>query len=213
MGRVAVRKGIQPTGIKKRYPESDHTPKALNPVGIACWPCTIEASTTFLEIDMTHTFRNRVATSLRQLAVPFALSAALFVHAPAQAAGLNDASMNVSLIPVGSVLITASVVAASADSAANASKTVFNEVGSFVVRSVNASARGTVYVLERASDGARYSVEVMGKGLKASATVVGAVVSSTAMASGVMLVSAGEVLAFIPNAIGQALLHNERLTF
>ena len=69
----------------------------------------------------------------------------------------------------------------------------------------------TVLVLERASDGARVSVEVAGRGVAASAHGVGAVVACSVIGTGVILSVAGEVLAFIPNALGQALLHNERL--
>ncbi|RYZ09614.1 MAG: hypothetical protein EOO24_09725, partial [Comamonadaceae bacterium] len=68
-----------------------------------------------------------------------------------------------------------------------------------------------VYVLERASDGARASVEVAGRGASAAAAVVGTSVTVTVLASGVLLSTAAEVIAFIPNAVGQALLHNERV--
>ena len=70
---------------------------------------------------------------------------------------------------------------------------------------------GTVYVLERASDGARVSVEVAGRGVAASAYGVGTVVTCSVIGTGVVLSVAGEVLAFVPNALGRALLHNERL--
>ena len=35
----------------------------------------------------------------------------------------------------------------------------------------------------------------------------------SAIGTGIVLSAAGEVLAFIPNAMGQALLHNERVVF
>ena len=76
---------------------------------------------------------------------------------------------------------------------------------------MQASAEGTVYLLERTSDGARASVQVLGHGAAASAHGVGTVVLCSAIGTGVLLSVAGEVLAFVPNAIGQALLHNERL--
>jgi hypothetical protein len=40
---------------------------------------------------------------------------------------------------------------------------------------------------------------------------VGTVVQTSATAAGVILSTAGKVLAFIPNEIGKALMHNERL--
>jgi hypothetical protein len=80
------------------------------------------------------------------------------------------------------------------------------------VVAVEASVDGTVYVLERASDGARASIKVAGRVAQSSANAVGASVLVTVIGSGVVLSAAGEVLAFVPNAIGRALLHNERLS-
>ena len=48
-----------------------------------------------------------------------------------------------------------------------------------LVKGVEASARGTVYVLERVSDGARTSIEVAGKGVASSAMVAGTVLVVT----------------------------------
>ena len=79
------------------------------------------------------------------------------------------------------------------------------------VKAVEASARGTVIVLERASDAATVSVELGAAAAGGVALSVGATVVTTVVASGVVLSAAGEAIAFIPNAIGRALLHNERL--
>ena len=80
-----------------------------------------------------------------------------------------------------------------------------------VVKAVEASAVGTVYLLERASDGAQASVEVVGKGSRAVAYGVGTTVECSLVTGGVVLSVAGAVIAFVPDAIGTALLHNERL--
>ncbi|EER58761.1 conserved hypothetical protein [Acidovorax delafieldii 2AN] len=45
----------------------------------------------------------------------------------------------------------------------------------------------------------------------ASAYAVGTVVACSVISTGVVLSVAGEALAFVPNALGRALLHNERL--
>ena len=79
------------------------------------------------------------------------------------------------------------------------------------VVAVEASVAGTVYLLERASDGARASVRLAGRAAQGSAIAVGTVVTVSVIGSGIVLSAAGEMLAFIPNAIGRALLHNERL--
>jgi hypothetical protein len=76
------------------------------------------------------------------------------------------------------------------------------------VVAVEASATGTVWVLERASDGARASVTLAG-GVSVS---LGTAVAVTAISTGWVLSAAGEAIAFIPNQIGAALLYNERVT-
>lgn len=76
------------------------------------------------------------------------------------------------------------------------------------VVAVEAGARGTVWVLERASDGARASVQFGGQ----ASAALGMAVMVTAIGSGYILSAAGEAVAFVPNAIGTALLHNEQVT-
>src|SRR5574344_916039 len=78
------------------------------------------------------------------------------------------------------------------------------------VQAVQASAMGTVIVLERASDGAQASLELTGRAASATAYGVGTVVACSVIGTGAILSVAGEVLAFVPNALGRALLHNER---
>ena len=83
---------------------------------------------------------------------------------------------------------------------------------SLVLRAVESTARGTVWVLERASDGARVSVEVAARAAGAASLALGTAVTVSAIGAGVILSVAGEAVAFIPNAVGRALLHNQRLT-
>ena len=80
------------------------------------------------------------------------------------------------------------------------------------VVAVEASAEGTVWVLQRASDGARASVRVTGQAAGAASVAAGTVVTVTTLGSGQLLTAAGQALAFIPNALGAALLHNERVS-
>lgn len=81
-----------------------------------------------------------------------------------------------------------------------------------VVKSVEASATGTVYLLERASDGSRVSVAVLSSGAVVASASVGSLVTVSVISAGTVISAAGAVLAFIPNAVGRALLHNERVT-
>ena len=81
-----------------------------------------------------------------------------------------------------------------------------------VVKSVQLSARGALCVLERASDGVQVSVEVVARGVERTSMVVGKTVQVAVIGAGAVLSIAGEAIAFVPNEIGRALLHNERVT-
>jgi hypothetical protein len=138
----------------------------------------------------------------------FAFAAALCGPALAQ----SEASAALSMLPVASVVGAASVAAAGAG-AVSAAPVILSAVGAvFVIKAVEVSARGTVYLLERASDGSQVSVEIVGRGAGAASYGVGATVAVSVIGAGVVLSAAGEAIAFIPNTLGRALLHNERLT-
>lgn len=148
-------------------------------------------------------------TLARWLLATSALCSAVLLPLPALAQ--SEASAALSLLPVASVVGTASAGAA-ASGAAVALPAALSLAGAVLtVQAVQVSALGTVYLLERASDGAQASVQVLGRGAAASAHGVGTVVVCSVIGTGVLLSVAGEVLAFVPNALGQALLHNERL--
>ena len=80
------------------------------------------------------------------------------------------------------------------------------------VVAVEASATGTVWVLERASDGARISVTLAASAAGGLSLATGAAVTVSVVGAGWVLSAAGKALAFIPNEIGAALLYNERVT-
>jgi hypothetical protein len=71
---------------------------------------------------------------------------------------------------------------------------------------------GLVLQPERAADGAQASVEIAGRAAAGSALAVGTVVTVSVIGAGVLLSAGGEVIAFIPNKVGRALLHHERLS-
>ncbi len=112
--------------------------------------------------------------------------------------GPSDASAALSAVPVAISVVAPSVVLSAG--------------ATFVVVAIESTARGTVWVLERASDGARISVEFSGKVVAGAATSIGTAVVVTAISTGYVLSAAGEAIAFIPNEIGASLLHNERVT-
>lgn len=134
---------------------------------------------------------------------------ALLAASPAQAQ--SEASVGLSMLPLASVVGTASVAGAAASTAVALPAALAVSGAVLTVQAVEVSARGTVLLLERASDAATASVELAGAAVGGLALSVGASVVTTVIASGVILSAAGEVLCFIPNAIGRALLHDETI--
>lgn len=123
--------------------------------------------------------------------------------------GPSQASAALSLAPVALSVgaVSASGVALSAAPAALLSAGV-----TLTVVSVEVIGGATVWVLERASDGARISLRTSGQLAKGVVVATGAAVTVGVIASGTVLSVAGEVIAFIPNEIGKALLHNEQVS-
>jgi hypothetical protein len=77
---------------------------------------------------------------------------------------------------------------------------------------VDASATGAVWVLERASDGARATMRLSAQAAGGLSVVAGTAVVVTAVSTGWVLSTASRAIAFVPNEIGAALLYNERVT-
>ena len=80
------------------------------------------------------------------------------------------------------------------------------------VVAVEASATGAIWVLERASDGARATVKLSSQAAGGMSVAAGTAVVVTAVSTGWVLSTASRAIAFIPNEIGAALLYNERVT-
>jgi hypothetical protein len=76
---------------------------------------------------------------------------------------------------------------------------------------VETVADGVVVVLKGASDGVTVSVRLSGNAAQGLSTAVGTAVTVTAISTGYVLVMSGTALAFIPNEVGQALLHHSRV--
>jgi hypothetical protein len=79
------------------------------------------------------------------------------------------------------------------------------------VVSVEAVVSGTVWVLQRASDGARVVIRWGSQAAGVASMAVGTAVTVTVIGAGCILSAAGEAIAFVPNALGASLLHNERI--
>jgi len=138
---------------------------------------------------------NTQSFSVRRFAVT-ALLAGSLAAAKAQS-GLSEASA-LSALPIA-VSVAAPVLVLSAGA-------------TLTVVAVEASAVGSVWVLERASDGARASVRLGSEAAGALSVAAGTVVVVTAVSTGWVLSTASRAIAFVPNEIGAALLYNERVT-
>ena len=126
-----------------------------------------------------------------------ALAALLVVNLAAAQAQSIEASM-LSTLPIA-VSVAAPVMVLSAGAV-------------LTVVAVETSATGAVWVLERASDGARSSLRLSAQAAGGLSVMAGTAVLVTAMSTGWVLSAAGAAIAFIPNEIGAALLYNERVT-
>jgi hypothetical protein len=136
------------------------------------------------------------------------IACSVLVAGPVRAQSEVSALSDLSGLPLASVVIGGSAAGASL-----VAPVVLSAAGAvFVVKAVEVGALSTVYVLERASDGARVSLEVVGRGAANASTAAGTLVTVSVIGTGVILSAAGEAIAFLPNALGRALLHNERLT-
>ena len=79
-----------------------------------------------------------------------------------------------------------------------------------------AASAGTVWVLERASDGSRASLNFSGN-VAGAVSGVGSIAAGTAIGVsacrvGWVLAAAGKAIAYVPNEMGRALVYNERIT-
>ena len=87
---------------------------------------------------------------------------------------------------------------------------VVGVTGSVVVDSVSIVADGIDVVLEGAGQASRATVRLSGEAARGLSIAAGTVLQVVAMSAGQALVLSGKVIAFIPNEVGQALLHHAR---
>ena len=170
--------------------------------------------TTFKEtfVNQPTTFTRHIPTAwgrgLRRSLCALGMVGALWGAVPAHAQ--SDTSLVLSALPLASMVAVASQGGAS-DEVLAAPLLVSGVGASLLVESVEASANGVVYVVKNVATGASAVLEVSGNAAGAASVGVGTVVQSSAIGAGVILSAAGKVLAYIPNAVGKALMHNERL--
>ena len=136
-------------------------------------------------------------SALRSSLVAVTVAGALIASADARAESSNELS-EASLVPVAiSVALPVVVVGTAA---------------SVVVTGVEASAHGTVWIVENVADGVKGSICFAGQVVGSVAVAAGTVIVVTAVATGMVLSTAGHVIAFVPNEIGRTLSYNQRVS-
>jgi hypothetical protein len=139
---------------------------------------------------------------MKPLLAALALSLALTAQAQSELSAISVAPVALSVVAVSATGAALGVAPSALLSAGTA----------LVVVSVEVVGGVTVWVLERASDGARISLRTSGQLAKGVVVSTGAAVAVSVIGTGTVLSVAGEVIAFIPNEIGKALLHNEQVS-
>jgi hypothetical protein len=89
---------------------------------------------------------------------------------------------------------------------------VLSGTAALTVISVEASADGVVWIVERASDGVRGTVRFTRELAGALSIAAGEMITVVAMGTGWLLCSAGKAIAFVPNEIGSTLLYSQRIS-
>jgi hypothetical protein len=166
---------------------------ALVAITLPCWRCLRTIALSSLRL-----FHMKPPSASRTRGTTLAIAAAIAVHAAAHAESSASEVSEASMIPVAiSVALPVVLVAG---------------VGSIVVTGVQASAEGTVWVVESVADGVKGSICFAGRAVGAASVAVGTVVVVTVVGTGMVLSAAGHVIAFIPNEIGRTLSYNQRVS-
>ena len=84
--------------------------------------------------------------------------------------------------------------------------------GSFVVGGlVVASVELVTLTLKNVATGSQYVIKASGKAVQGASVAVGTSVRVVAESTGYAVIASGKLLAFIPNALGEALLHHSEV--
>ncbi len=78
----------------------------------------------------------------------------------------------------------------------------------FVVESVHTAADGSILILNGVSEAVQVSLRIVGDSVISATTLAGKVLTVSVTAAGHILHAGGEVVAFVPNAASQTLMHS-----
>lgn len=137
----------------------------------------------------------KLKSKLQGLVISVALMFTLPMGAVAHADGSTRASQNLSAASGLVVLGSMSVLASGSE---------------LIVTGVEQSARGVSVVVKQVGNASGEAVALLLDGASASSVSVGSAVQASATGVGYVLVASGKAIAFIPDEIGQSLIHQSR---
>ena len=115
-------------------------------------------------------------------------------------------SMGVGSLVIGSLVIGSLVIGSAG---------LVSAGGQFLVESVEKTVDGAVFVLSNMSQdlskAGKISVRVSGNASGAASVIAGQSVQLVAESAGTVIMASGEIVAFIPNQIGQSLMHHSNV--
>lgn len=124
----------------------------------------------------------------------------------------KDASQGSKTLASGAALSAASVQLLSVEGKpVEASMVTALAGGVLVAGIIQSTADGVSLSVTSLVNGSKWVLKLSQEAFRVAAVSVGTVIRVSAEASGHVLVASGKVLAFIPNALGQALLHQSRM--
>lgn len=150
--------------------------------------------------------------SIRHALLNLGLSASMLfpLYTQAQSTHMNASEK----ISYGTLSVITSPAASSHNNSGPAGSAFAGLFGSYMVvaGSVEAGKDVVEFTLDGISNGARISVQVSKATAEKLKVSVGTTLNLISHATGAVLVTSGNVLAFIPNTVGQALMHQEKIT-
>lgn len=150
---------------------------------------------------------------LSVISTSLALAGALLCVAPAHAQSMGNANASVQVSAGAASILAAPLVSLAGGGGGPVEASALAGMGSvFVVSGIAQGGQDVVEVILDAASGAgKLSVKLGKSAFETLGVSAGATVRAVAESTGTMLVVSGKVLAFVPNTLGEALLHHERV--
>ncbi len=136
-------------------------------------------------------------------------SAIAFSPATSNANTHSNASEIISTAsPIASVVLASAITTSVVSDAVAVVPASLKTAGTLVIKGIEQTVKGVLYVLQGASDATQFSLLVA---TESTSLVVGSTLTVSVVETGTILSSADEVVAFLPNSSGEILFHNEKI--